>query len=307
LRDANGKVINEIAVIRDVTERRDMERHLLQAQRFEAIGSLAGGIAHEINTPTQYVGDNVRFLADGLVALGRAMQQSRALADAARAHSELAGAVATFDDAVIALDVDYLMSEMPIAAAHSAEGCDRITDIVKAMQGFSHPEGTHKRFVDLNAAVRDTVTVCRNEWKYVATLATELDTTMPPVPCLPGELQQVVLNLIVNAAHAIAEKVGTSGALGRIMVSTRLDGNRAEIRVQDDGGGIPESIQARVFDPFFTTRAIGKGMGQGLSMGHATIVGKHHGTLTFESSKQHGTTFVIRLPLDDRAEGGEAA
>jgi signal transduction histidine kinase len=284
-----------------------MQRHLLQAQKLEAIGSLAGGIAHEINTPMQYVGDNVRFLGESIASMIGAVQAARALADLSRTQSNMASAVAAFDLALGELDMTYLMAELPLAAAHSREGCDRVGDIVKAMKGFSHPGRSEKQLVDLNAAVREVIIVCRSEWKYVATMDTNFEAAMPMVPCLPGELQQVVLNLIVNAAHAVAEARGDSGQLGAIAVSTRLDGGWAEIRVQDDGAGIPESIRAQVFDPFFTTKKAGSGTGQGLSIAHTTIVRKHEGTLTFESTTGHGTTFLIRLPVDGGISVGEAA
>lgn len=306
LRDATGAPINSIGVTRDITERREMDRQLLQAQKLEAIGSLAAGVAHEINTPTQFVGDNVQFIGDGLEALAGVVGEARALAECARAHADLAHAVAAFDRAALDAEVDYLLAELPRAALQSREGCNRISDIVKAMKGFTHPGGAQRQLVDLNAAVRDTITVCRNEWRYVATMTMDFDEQMPPVSCLPGELQQVVLNLVVNAAHAVSDARGDSGALGNLSVSTHRDGAWAEIRVRDDGCGIPEEIAGKVFDPFFTTKAVGMGSGQGLSIGHATIVGKHHGMLTFESADGQGTTFVIRIPLNGTGDDGRA-
>lgn len=307
LRDADGKTIAQIGVIRDVTERRQMQRRLLQSQKLEAIGSLAAGIAHEINTPVQYVGDNVRFLGDSVDAFGRLVLEARALAGAARAHSDLDRVVAAFEGAAVDVSVDYLMTELPLAARQARDGCERIAEIVHAMKGFAQPGGVEKQLVDLNVAVRDTVTVCRGEWKYDATLAMDLDATMPLVPCLSGELHQVVLNLIINAAQAIRELRSDSEELGRISVATRHDTEWAEIRVEDDGCGIPDAIRGKVFDPFFTTRAVGSGMGQGLSVSHATIVGKHEGTLTFESVEGRGTTFLVRLPLNgDRTVGAAA-
>ena len=307
LRDATGQLINAIGVTRDITERRQMDRQLLQAQKLEAIGSLAAGVAHEINTPTQYVGDNVQFLGDGLEALIGVVGEARALADAARDHPELTAAVATFDHATQSADADYLQLELPRAADQAREGCERISEIVKAMKGFTHHEGAQWQLVDLNTAVRDSITVCRNEWRYVATLTTEFDEAMPPVACLPGELQQVVLNLVVNAAHAVSAARDDSGSLGSIVVSTHHDGEWAEIRVRDDGCGIPESIAGKVFDPFFTTKAVGRGTGQGLSIAHATIVRKHHGLLTFESQEGKGTTFIIRIPISGTAEPRQQA
>lgn len=307
VRDAAGTLVRVTSLVADISDRRELERHLLEAQKLEAIGSLAAGIAHEINTPAQYVGDNVRFLAESIGGFTKALLGARALADAARGHAGLAGAVAEFDRTGFETDLDYLMAELPLAAAHAGDGCDRIAEIVRAMKGFTHPGGAEKQLVDLNAAVRDIVTVCRGEWKYVATMTTDLDLSMPLVSCLAGPLQQVVLNLIVNAAHAIADARAGSGTLGQITVSTRHDATWAEIHVQDDGGGIPDSIRAKVFDPFFTTKKVGTGTGQGLSISYATIVRKHQGTLTFDSAEGRGTTFRICLPLDGGAEAPPTA
>jgi C4-dicarboxylate-specific signal transduction histidine kinase len=170
-------------------------------------------------------------------------------------RSIMADTVATFDGTLFEVDMNYLMAELPLAAAHAREGCDRIGEIVKAMRGFSHPGRSEKQLVDLNDAVRDVIVVCRSEWKYVATMETNFDAEMPLVPCLPGELQQVVLNLVVNAAHAIAELRGNSGTLGTIAVSTRIDGAWVEIRVRTTAPAF-RSRSAPVFDPFFTTKNV---------------------------------------------------
>ena len=165
------------------------------------------------------------------------------------------------------------------------------------MKDFSHPGTNEKTSMDLNRSIESTLTVCRNEWKYVADLVTEFDPALPPVNCLPGEFNQVILNLIVNAAHAIADVVGDGGTKGAITVSTRLDGEWVEIRIRDSGTGIPEHARAKVFDPFFTTKGVGKGTGQGLAIAHNVIVEKHGGTIQFETELGKGTTFIIRLPL----------
>ncbi|MBI3300896.1 MAG: HAMP domain-containing histidine kinase [Deltaproteobacteria bacterium] len=173
-----------------------------------------------------------------------------------------------------------------------------MTKIVRAMKEFSHPGSEEKVETDLNRAIETTITVARNEWKYVAELATDLDSSLPPVPCLPGEFNQVILNLIINAAHAIAVVVSEgSTSKGTITVSTRHDGDWAEIRVSDTGTGIPEAIRAKIFAPFFTTKEVGKGTGQGLAIAHSVIVDKHKGTIGFETEVGRGTTFIIRLPL----------
>ena len=203
-------------------------------------------------------------------------------------------------------DLGYLHDEVPKAIVQSLE--DRADLIDRACdEGFSHPGAIEKEPADLNEAIESTVTVCRNRWKYVADLSLDLDRNLPRVSVMRSEINQVVLNLVVNAADAIAEALGEGAEeRGRITVSTRLDGDFAEIRVSDTGAGIPEEIRDRIFDPFFTTKTVGKGTGQGLSIAHHTVVARHGGSIAFETKVGKGTTFVVRLPVRDRAVGDEA-
>ncbi len=190
------------------------------------------------------------------------------------------------------------MSEIPKAIEQSLDGTTRVARIVQAMKDFSHPDAGEKKPVNLNQAIEATATVARNEWKYVAELEMHFDPSLPPVRCLAGEINQVILNLVVNAAHAIADThVVKQGGKGTIILATRRDGHWVEIRVGDTGGGIPENIRDKVCDPFFTTKPVGKGTGQGLFIAHNVVVEKHGGTLTFETETGKGTTFIIRLPL----------
>lgn len=177
---------------------------------------------------------------------------------------------------------------------------EQVTRIVRAMKEFSHPGKGGKALTNINKAIENTITVSRNEWKYVSDVVTEFDPELPLVPCLPGEFNQVILNLIINAAHAVAEKVGTSAEKGSITVSTLKQDTWAEIRISDTGPGIPEEIQSRVFDPFFTTKEVGKGTGQGLAIARSIIVDKHGGSLAFDTEPGAGTTFIIRMPLGDK-------
>jgi signal transduction histidine kinase len=196
------------------------------------------------------------------------------------------------------LDVEYLMEEVPKAIQQSLDGIERVAGIVQAMKEFSHPGTEEKTAIDLNRAIQSTITVARNEWKYVAEVVTEFDSCLPMARCLPGEFNQVILNLIINAAQAIAETAQEGDAArGTITISTRRDGEWAEIRIGDTGTGIPEAIRSRVFDPFFTTKEVGKGTGQGLAIAHSIVVDKHQGTITFDTETGKGTTFIIRLPL----------
>ncbi|HKX30785.1 MAG TPA: ATP-binding protein, partial [Blastocatellia bacterium] len=198
-------------------------------------------------------------------------------------------------------DVEYLAEEIPKALQQSLEGVERVSKIVQSMKDFAHP-GTEKKPADINKAIESTVTVAMNEWKYVAELVTDLDPNMPLVPCLLSELNQVILNMIVNASHAIADVVGDGDhGKGTIRVSTRHDRGWAEIRISDTGTGIPEKVRDRIFDPFFTTKEVGRGTGQGLAISHSVIVEKHLGTIGFETMEGRGTTFIIRLPIKDAA------
>ena len=282
----------------DVTDFKLLESQLNQAQKLESIGQLAAGIAHEINTPTQYIGDNLHFLREAYESLAKLVNQCVGLPAGGEAAGGIDASIREIGETQKDIDLDFLLTETPQALAHSLEGVERVSTIVQAMKRFSHPGATVKKLVDINNAIENTVVVSRNEWKYVADLVTELDPDLPPVVCLPGDINQVLLNIVINAAHAVGEAVGNSGAKGRIAITTRRDGGMVEIAVRDSGAGIPEAAQGRIFDPFFTTKDVGKGTGQGLTISYDIVVNKHGGTLTFESEPGHGATFFIRLPIE---------
>jgi two-component system NtrC family sensor kinase len=295
-------------VIRDVTERKRTERQLAQSQRLESIGQLAAGIAHEINTPIQYVSDNIHFLSDsfkGLSALLAAYRECECLI-----QNEVG--VPSWWDRTMRLaeeiDVDYLQAEIPKAIQQSLEGAKRVAEIVGAMKELSHPGTTAQCAVDLNHLISNTILVSKHAWKLIAEVTTDFDLNLPAIQCIAGDLSQVILNLIVNAADAIGDAIkGKSGIKGHIQISTRRCGNWAEIRVSDTGTGIPESIQPRIFDPFFTTKDVGKGTGQGLAIAHAIITQKHQGTIQLDTQKGLGTTFVICLPIEGIESGPVAS
>lgn len=294
-----GVLVGYEGMFEDITERRILREQLLQAQKLESVGQLAAGIAHEINTPTQYIGDNVRFLGENfgeLVELNRTYER---LLAAARANAISPEVLQEAEVAVGRAKVDYLFDEIPKAIAETLEGVSRVSSLVGAMKEFSHPGTGEKVFLDLNRAIESTVAVSRNEWKYVAEMQLTLDAELPLVRCLPGAFNQVMLNLIVNASHAIADVVAAGNAQkGLISIETRGLGKNVEIRVQDSGGGIAEEIRTRIFDPFFTTKDIGKGTGQGLAIARSVVVDKHQGSIEFETECGRGTTFVIRLPCE---------
>jgi PAS domain S-box-containing protein len=272
----------------DVTERRLLERQRQQGQKMESVGQLAAGIAHEINTPVQFVGDNLRFLRDAFADMSRALE---AMGGAMRLSGALPPDVA---DTIGQAELPYLESEVPKAIDQALEGVERVGEIVRAMKEFSHPGSRETAAADINQAVTTATVVARNEYRYLADLHLRLDQSLPLIPCRIGEVSQVLLNLIVNAAHAIAS---ARRARGIITITTRADGDSVEIRIMDDGTGIDEGIRERVFDPFFTTKEVGKGTGQGLAMAHHVIVQRHGGSISFESTMGVGTTFIIRLPI----------
>ena len=281
----------------DVTDRLVLEDDLAQAQKLESIGHLAAGIAHEINTPIQFVGDNVRFLSDSFTDINRLIEQYQRLLAAAKTGVCPEALIETCEAANRGADLEYLLNEIPKAIAQTAEGVDRVATIVRAMKEFSHPGSAEKTAVDLNRAIESTVTVARNEWKYVADLHTNLDPSLPPVPCLVGQFNQVILNMIVNATHAIADAAKGTGGKGTITICTSRVGDFVEVRIADTGTGIPESIRHKIFDPFFTTKEVGRGTGQGLFLARSVVVDKHGGTIAVDSEVGKGTNFLIRLPL----------
>ncbi|MGE4292441.1 MAG: PAS domain S-box protein [Desulfovibrio sp.] len=265
-----------LMILFDLSERKALERSLNLAQKLESVGQLAAGIAHEINTPIQYVSSNLSFLGE---AFGRITQELD--------RNDFAATEAVRGD----------MEEIPDAIKDAQEGVQRVSTIVKAMRNFSHPDAEAQVPVDINEAIRNTVTIARNEWKYHSEVILDLDETLPEVVCIPGDFNQVVLNVLVNAAHAVADKMGDSGERGEIRVRTTRSGKFAELTISDTGGGIPEGNRDKIFDPFFTTKVVGKGTGQGLAITHA-IMERHQGEIDFQSEVGKGTTFTIRFPLE---------
>jgi PAS domain S-box-containing protein len=291
-------------ILNDATERNQMEAQLRQSQNMKAIGQLAAGIAHEINTPVQYVGDNVRFIQDCCSSLLELATKCENLVTEVRMGLMSEEKLREIEETIERIELPYLREEVPLALSQSIEGIGRVCEIVRAMRQFTHAGNNERKTIDLNQAIENTILVARNEWKYIADVETKLDPDLPQVPCFPGGVNQVLLNLIVNAAHAIADstsskepEAGEESPKGKITISTFSDGDWVEIHVADTGAGIPEEIRERVFEMFFTTKDVGKGTGQGLAICHAVVVEKHGGTITFESEVGKGTDFRIRLPL----------
>ena len=263
---------NLLALQQEMKLRKDLEIQLANSQKMEALGQLAAGIAHEINTPAQFIGDHLQFVKESIEEiLNPAPQQG--------ASSE------------------FVRNNLPVAIENSIEGVERIGEIVASMRRFSHREhDKDKHPADINQAVMDSLAVSRNQWKNHAEVNTELDPDLPQVSCLLGEVNQVILNLIINATHAISD-AKEKGVLGNITIRTKQIENEVQIEIEDDGGGIPEDVRERIFEPFFTTKELGRGTGQGLALAHSVIVKKHGGRLTFKTKQGVGTTFSIFLPI----------
>ena len=297
LQNAAGVQNGVVYLAMDISERKLLESQLAQSQKLESIGQLAAGVAHEINTPIQYVGDNLRFLLESFDGGKRVFRAYKRLLAAVRKGQSAQKLAAQCEAVAAEVDIDYLWEEVPRALQQSGEGIAQVSRIVGAMKEFSHFGAIAKTPVDINHAIENTLLVSRNEWKYVAEAKTSFDADLPLVPCVPGELNQVLLNLIVNAAHAIADVVRSKPQTkGTITLSTRRDGDWVEIGVEDTGTGIPEAVRPYVFNPFFTTKSVGKGTGQGLAIAYS-VVQRHGGSISFETETGVGTTFLVRLPM----------
>ena len=288
-------------IVRDITERKRLERQLSHAQKMESVGQLAAGIAHELNTPIQYVAHNTQFLQQKFETLLNVISAYGRLEAACRSDADsLQQSLELIRETSEAADLEFLKEQIPRAIAQTLEGTRRVARIVSAMREFSHPGGNEKQPTNLNEAIRNTITVSRNEWKYVADLQPDLDPALPPVRCLSNELNQAILNLIVNAAHAISDVVGPEPSeKGVIIVRTRAHTDCVEISVTDTGAGIPDSVRGRIFDPFFTTKAPGFGTGQGLAIVYSVVIEKHNGSIHIDTFEGEGTTFTLRLPLNE--------
>jgi PAS domain S-box-containing protein len=291
-----------ILSFRDITELKRAQREALHASRLASVGELAAGIAHEINTPIQYIGDNLRFIGDSVKDIATVLETARKLSELVSIRPECSASAIEFHAVADKVDLDYLLTETPLAVRQSLDGVAQVARIVLSMKEFSHPGTGTKTMTDINRALENTLVVSRNTWKHVAELVWNPDQDLPQVACLPGEMNQVFLNIVVNAAHAIE---GSGKKLpGKITVSTAksLDGF-VEIRIADTGTGVPEAIREKIFDPFFTTKGVGKGTGQGLAISRDVVVTKHGGQLLLEGKEGEGAMFVIRLPINEH--GGD--
>ncbi|HKU88900.1 MAG TPA: ATP-binding protein [Steroidobacteraceae bacterium] len=294
----------------DVTDQRRLENEQAQAQKLESVGRLAAGVAHEINTPVQFVSDSVSFVREAMDDLSDIVDKYRELRTATQNEDNVANSVAAAakaaEEAEDDADLDYILENAPVALDRARDGLGRVAAIVRCMKEFAHPDRKEMSQADLNQAIQSTLVIASNEYKYVAEVETAFE-QIPHVNCYAGEINQVVLNLIVNAAHAIGDVVKGTDKKGKIRVGTRVLGDQVEIAITDTGKGIPVEVRSRIFDPFFTTKEVGKGTGQGLAIARSVVVDKHGGTLHFETEVGQGTTFYIRLPIAGPASASAAA
>ncbi len=291
-----NEIISFVAVKRDVTEQLQLESQLQQSQKLESIGQLAAGIAHEINSPTQYINDNTVFLKRAFTGLVKVMESSWNLLESARQGTVDAAIVEHTEAAFKSAKLEFMIREVPLALEQSLEGLERVSGIVSAMKEFSHP-AVEMTPIDLNRAIQSTATVARNEWKYVSELELNLDPLLPPLTCIPGDINQVVLIMIVNAAHAIAGVLEPGQAeKGTITISTRQIGDQLEINIADTGTGMNDEVKSHIFEAFYTTKEVGKGSGQGLNIAWNVVVNKHQGVINVDSQPNQGTCFHIRIP-----------
>lgn len=303
--NSEGKVIKTVGVIRDISERKRLELELRQSQRLESVGRMASGIAHEINTPIQFVSDQTQFLHSSFEDLLELCQSYAAFVTKAEREPVTAADVAAIREAEERADLEFVGAKGPSAFEAILDGTARVAKLVQAMKEFGHPDSAHAASADINHALETTLVIAANELKYVADVETDFG-ELPAVRCQIGGLNQVFLNILVNAAHAIGDVVGVGGTRGLIKVKTHRVGDDVVISISDTGRGIPEAIRGRVFDPFFTTKEVGRGTGQGLAIARLVIVEKHAGTLSFETEDNCGTTFHIKIPIAGAPATGAA-
>ena len=298
LQSPEGEMMGYVIVFQDITEKQKVEAQTALSQKMEAIGQLAAGIAHEINTPIQYIGDNLVFLQKTIDKFSEFLTVCAELKNDTGQGTNKEN-ISRLKEAAGQSRLQHYISESPGAVQEALDGVERVRKIVLAMREFSHPSEKEKKLADLNHGIETTVVISRNEWKYSAELETDLDPNLPLINCQIDEINQVILNMIINAVQAIQEKLPPgSDQKGKIIITTRKGENCVIIKIKDTGNGIPLEIQRRIFDPFFTTKGVGKGTGQGLSLAHQIIVQKHHGKIDVDSIVGEGSTFTIEIPVN---------
>ena len=300
-----------VYVMQDVTARNKAQRlndkisrQLHEARRLEAIGALASGIAHEINTPIQFIGDNVAFVKTALSDIRASFLNYEELRGACARDGAYGAEVRKVDAFNSSIDLATLVPELATAMTETAEGLAFVRDIVLLVRHFAHPGTGKAEEANVNTIVRNVLTISRNRWKNVVAIETVLADGLPKIDCHPGQLQQVLINLLINAIEAIEDVPQDDGA---IQIATEAEESIIRIRVSDNGPGVPPSLREKIFDPFFTTKKLGKGTGQGLALAKDIIVNQHRGRFYLHDTKGFSTSFVIELPTRALAQDEPAA
>ncbi len=299
LRNDNNEITGAVLTFRNITEQRLQESKRIHRMKLMAIGELSAGIAHEINTPVQFIGSNVSFLDESFQDLLKLIKTYQKLGDFLQNEQEypcrqLLQEIADIEETA---DIDFLRDEVPKAFEQTLHGVKQVTDLVLGLKGFARSGSEGEKIAsDINTIIQNALLVSRNVYKYVAELETHF-CELPLVSVYPGDIGQVIVNLVINAAHAIEEKKGDDRTMGKITVESGMEDQNIIIQVSDTGKGIPEGVRDRIFDPFFTTKEVGRGSGQGLAISHTIIHEKHHGEITFDSVLGEGTTFIVRIPI----------
>ncbi len=306
--DSSGEIVNFVGIERDISHVLELETQLLQSQKLEAVGSLAAGIAHEINTPIKFIGGNTEFLGEAFAELTALIESVEdAARDSITCKEDFQRFIETFNERKKKCDYTYFRNEIGDAVSQTSEGVRRVSSIVRAMKDFSHPDEGEMAKGDMNDIIATTLTVARNEYKYVAEVELEFDPNLPEIDCQRNKLHQVILNLIVNAAHAIeSELSGSNETKGTITIKTYQQDNHVVITISDTGCGIKEEHRDHVFEQFFTTKEVGRGTGQGLALSRAIIVETHGGAINFTTEVGVGTTFIICLPITQKPAGSQS-
>jgi PAS domain S-box-containing protein len=295
-RDEQNQIIGAILTFRNITQQRIEESKRIHSMKLVAIGELSAGIAHEINTPVQFIGNNLAFLQESFSDIFQLIQHYQQLSNAVANDPTYAELSKQLKEQEELTDIAYLLEETPQAFEQTAHGVERVTGLVQGLKGFAHSGSEQSKTAsDINKIVENALMVCTNTYKYVAELKTSFG-TIPPIKVFPGDIGQVIVNLIVNAAQAIEEQKKPDNTMGCITLTTTTDDDFVLITIEDTGNGIPNEVRERIFDPFFTTKEVGKGSGQGLAISHTIIQEKHGGELNFHSTSGKGTTFTIKLP-----------
>ena len=301
MEDCVNESVDEVALGRKVhyaVQLQQLQRDLVQSEKLQSIGKLAAGIAHEINTPIQYVGDNTRFFCEACVDFGRIFDACNEVIELLEVGEDAAAAVVRLRDMMAKADLPYLRSEVPAAINQTIDGVERVAAIVRAIKTYAHAASPEPTPTDVVSAIETTVTLARNEWKYVSNVELDLDPTLTDVPCIGGQINQVILNLIVNAAHAIEDSLpDKSEEKGVIRITAARLAEHARIAISDNGVGIADDVLQQIFEPFYTTKEAGKGTGQGLAIAKEIVVDCHGGSIDVDTVPGQGTTFVIELPL----------